>query len=244
VVLAWATNVATTSEIEYQALEVDLSRRNQLNTLGLLTKTTGGEAVNLDVLQKLNQSQLASLPVIPKGAIKTVYAGKYLTRHLEYISGLSDGSLYVFTLKGRDEHGNQVVGESLRYVTGADTRAPIIKNVIIETPLSGVGSEAKGQIIVSWETDEPSLGQILWDQGTGSEYAQSTEREESLRLRHVIVIRDLAPTTSYHLKIVSQDKSGNTTESKDTVVVTPASQQAAFDVIIKNLEDVFGFLKF
>jgi hypothetical protein len=35
----------------------------------------------------------------------------------------------------------------------------------------------------------------------------------------------------------------NASESEDTVVVTPSAQEAAFDVIIKNLEDIFGFLK-
>jgi hypothetical protein len=60
----------------------------------------------------------------------------------------------------------------------------------------------------------------------------------------VIVIRDLSPTTSYHFQIVSTDETGNKTESQDTVVVTPTAQAAAFDIILKNLEDVFGFLKF
>jgi hypothetical protein len=65
-----------------------------------------------------------------------------------------------------------------------------------------------------------------------------------METRHVIVIRDLSPTTSYHFQIVSTDETGNKTESQDTVVVTPTAQAAAFDIILKNLEDVFGFLKF
>ena len=57
-----------------------------------------------------------------------------------------------------------------------------------------------------------------------------------------MMMRDLQPTSSYHMKIISNDRTGNTAESRDTVVVTPTAQQAAFDIIIRNLEDVFGFL--
>jgi chitodextrinase len=106
-----------------------------------------------------------------------------------------------------------------------------------------VGADTKAQIIVSWDTDEPAIGQVVWGQGTGTEYPQATEKDGALTTKHVFVIRDLQPTTSYHLKIVATDKSGNKAESKDTVVVTPTAQQAAFDVILKNLEDVFGFLR-
>jgi len=27
------------------------------------------------------------------------------------------------------------------------------------------------------------------------------------------------------------------------VIVTPTAQQAAFDIVLRNLEDIFGFLK-
>ncbi len=109
--------------------------------------------------------------------------------------------------------------------------------------MSGVGSEAKTSIIVSWDTDEPAIGQVLWGAGTGTEYSSSTEKDQGLTTKHVMVIRDLQATSSYHLKITSSDKTGNMAMSKDTVVVTPTSQEAAFDVILRNLEDVFGFLK-
>ncbi|NMB56625.1 hypothetical protein GYA19_01655 [Candidatus Beckwithbacteria bacterium] len=58
-----------------------------------------------------------------------------------------------------------------------------------------------------------------------------------------MVIRDLESTTTYHLQILSEDSSGNKIISDDTIVVTPTAQQAAFDIILNNLEDIFGFLK-
>lgn len=231
VLLAWSTNVKTTGEIEYQALDVDKSQESRFKNLSI------GE------LQKLTPTELAAVPVIPKGKLMSVYSGIYETKHLQRISGLTDGAIYVFTIRGRDEYGNEVVSDPIRYVTGADTRPPQIKNVVIETPISGVGLEAKAQIIVSWETDEPAIGQVIWGPGVGNEYPQAGEKDQSLTTKHTVVIRDLATTSSYHLKIISTDKAGNRIESQDTVVVTPSSQSAAFDIILKNLEDIFGFLK-
>jgi len=231
VVLAWATNVKTTSEVEYQAAEID--KKNP----------AAAKYKNTEDLQKLSQTELASVPIIPKGRAQTVYNLNFDSKHLQRISGLADGSIYVFTIRGRDEFGNQVVSDPIRYVTGSDTKPPLLKNIIIETPISGVGSEAKVQIIVSWETDEPALGQVIWGQGVGSEYPFASEKDQNYTTKHIIILRDLAPTSSYHLKILSHDKNGNKTESQDTVVVTPTAQQAAFDIILKNLEDIFGFLR-
>jgi hypothetical protein len=228
IVLAWSTNVPTTSEVVYQAAELDKTQNKTLTS---------------EALQKMTQVELAAVPVIPKGVAQTIYSGELLDKHIQRITGLTDGSIYIFTIRGRDEKGNQAISDPIRYVTGADTRPPNLQNIIIETPMTGVGADAKAQIIISWETDEPSTSQVLWGAGTGSEYPQASEKEMALTTKHVVVLRDLLPTSSYHLKIVSADKTGNVAESKDTVVVTPSSQQAAFDIIIKNLEDVFGFLK-
>jgi len=222
-VLAWATNIPTSSTVEYQAVTAS--------------------DYNTAQLTKLTQAELEKVAITPKGTKKTVSSPEFATKHLERISSLADGSLYVFTVRGRDEKGNEVIGDPIRYVTGLDTRPPAISNMIIETPLSGSGADAKAQVIVSWDTDEPSYGQVAWGMGSGSEYPQLSEKEESLTTKHVIVLRDLALTTSYHLKIISTDKTGNKIESQDTVVVTPTAQAAAFDVIINNLEDIFGFLK-
>jgi len=231
VILAWATNVKTTSEVEYQAAEID-----KKNPVAAKYKTT-------EDLKKLSQTELASVPIIPKGRAQTVYNLNFDTKHLQRITGLADSSIYVFTIRGRDEYGNQVVSDPIRYVTGSDTKPPVLKNVIIETPISGVGTEAKAQIIISWETDEPALGQVIWGPGVGSEYPFASEKDQNYTTKHIIILRDLAPTSSYHLKILSHDKNGNKTESQDTVVVTPTAQQAALDIILKNLEDIFGFLR-
>ncbi|MBD3250027.1 MAG: hypothetical protein GF381_00415, partial [Candidatus Pacebacteria bacterium] len=243
VVLAWATNVATTGTVEYQPVEVDIEALDNSGAFpDLLVNTDGGRQVNLDELQNLSTQQLSTLPIIPQGSTSSLYQGELADKHVQRITGLEDGSIYTFTIRGKDQYGNEVVGDPIRYVTGADTRAPRILNQIIETPIKGAGTEAKSQIIISFETDEPAHSQVLWGQGSGTEYPQATEKSTEPTTKHVIVLRDLEPTTTYHLKITAQDPSGNKSETQDSIVVTPTAQQAAFDIVLKNLEDVFGFL--
>jgi hypothetical protein len=255
VVLAWSTNVPTTGTVEYQPVRIDVpelkAQSSEIITAtqsanlseNLIVRTEDGEGVDMAKLQVMDQTQLANVPIIPAESSKQEYSGLMQIKHVMRVKELEDGALYVFTVRGRDKNGNEAISDPIRYVTGADTRAPKIQNVVIETPITGVGLEAKAGIIVSWETDEPASSQVKWGQGTGSEYANSTELDINQTLQHMMVIRDLEPTSSYHIQIESADTNGNLAQSPDTVVVTPAAQEAAFDIILRNLEDVFGFLR-
>jgi hypothetical protein len=225
VTLGWRTNVPTTSEVTVQRVEIEPA----------YAQDSEQNLTNPQILQSLSQEELAKLPVQPVGEPQTFYLGQLTPIHLQKITQLSDGSIYVFTIRGKDAHGTEVISDPIRYATGADTKPPTMENIIIETPVSGVGSEAKAQIIVSWDTDEPSTGQVLFGPGVGSEYPQATETSKDYTNKHILVIRDLDPTSTYHLQLE--------TKSQDTVVVTPTSQQAALDIILQNLSDVFGFLK-
>ncbi|HNS94886.1 MAG TPA: DNRLRE domain-containing protein [Candidatus Woesebacteria bacterium] len=231
-VLAWASNVPTYGVLEYQIAKVDPE----------YARTSLRNVSNTNALLNLTQEELAQIPLIPSSAVQKVAQTELAAQHVERIAGLSDGSLYIFTIRGKDKYGNETVSDPIRYVTGADTRPPRINNLVFETPVSGTGAQASAQIIVSWETDEPAFAQVAWGEGNGTEYPRETERSEAPATKHVVVLRDLRPTSSYHLKIIVEDKTGNVAESEDTVVVTPSAQQAAFDIIIRNLEDVFGFL--
>ena len=232
VTLAWSTNVPTTSEVEYQAVEVDPTFKAKSDK----------NYDNPTVLQALTPAQLSELPVIPKSLLTHADKVDYEARHLIKVTNLTDGSLYVFTIRGRDRYGNELISEPIRYVTGADTKPPSVSNVVIETPIVGEGVESKAEIVLSFNTDEPAYSQVIWGSGTGSEYPEATQTTKDLTTEHIVVLRELKPTMSYHLKIKTTDESGNQSETEDTIVVTPTAQQAAFELIIKNLEGVFGFL--
>ena len=230
--VAWSTNVPTTASVEYQAVQIDPAWASQQDT----------NYSNATVLQGLSQTELARLPVVPLGAPQYLDRSTINNRHVVQIADLSDSSLYVFTIRGRDEYGNQAVSDPIRYVTGADTKPPSVEDLVIETPIVGEGVESKAEIVLSFTTDEPAFSQVMWGAGTGSEYPQSTQTSAEATTDHMIVLRDLNPTSTYHLKIKTTDQTKNSSETEDTVVVTPTAQAAAFELILKNLEGIFGFL--
>jgi len=238
--VAWSTNVPTTASVEYQAVEVDPSADSQIEDL--FVDTPSGRLVNMSTLQSLSTTELARLPITPLGTPQYLDRSTISNRHVVQITNLSDSSLYVFTIRGRDEYGNQAVSDPIRYVTGADTKPPSVEDLVIETPIVGEGVESKAEIVLSFTTDEPAFSQVLWGAGTGSEYPQATQTSLEPTTDHMIVLRDLDPTATYHLKIKTTDQTGNTSETEDTVVVTPTAQAAAFELILKNLEGIFGFL--
>lgn len=240
VALAWSSNVETSSVVEYQALEID-------KTSDRIIMNPQGQEINLETasaadLEKLSQEELGKIPVISREEFQQVAKADLKTTHVLKVGSLKDGTLYVFTLKGSDQYGNEAIFDPIRYITGRDTRAPVVSNIVVETQITGSGAASTAQILVSWDTDEPATTQVLFGAGVGTEYPQSTSEEKDMTLRHVAVIRDLQPTSSYHLRIVSKDQTGNEAKSEDLIAVTPASQESALDVILKNLEDVFGFI--
>jgi len=230
----WTTNVMVSSVLEYQVMEID---REEFDKMNFDFEPTA------DNLSKLSQAVLNRIPVISKGDKQQESKSALATTHSMKIGNLKDGSIYAMTLRGRDKYGNEAVSDPIRYVTGKDTRPPVISGLVVETQVSGSGSNASCSIIVSWETDEPATTQVVYGPGTGSEYNLSTPEEKGLIRRHVVVIRDLQTNTSYHLKVKSADESENLVQSQDLIAVTPATQESALDVVLSNLEDVFGFLK-
>ena len=223
--LAWASNVPTSSVVEYNAAE---AKDGSLTT---------------DKLAKLSQEELAKVSVVLQGEAQQLSKAALEGTHIMKIDHLKDGAIYIIRLRGRDKYGNEAVSDPIRYVTGKDTRPPVISNVSVEAQETGSGKAASTQIIVSWDTDEPATTQVLYGQGVGSEYPLSTQEENGLTSRHTVVIRDVQPTTSYHLQIVSKDETANVAKTGDLIAVTPAVTASALDVVLTNLEDVFGFLK-
>ena len=102
--------------------------------------------------------------------------------------------------------------------------------------------EAHAQLLVSFNTDEPATSQVEYGEGTGTTYSQKTQEDANLTLNHLVVISGLSPSKVYHLRAITKDKAGNTTNSVDTAAITPKATENALDLVIGNLTEVFSFL--
>ena len=176
-------------------------------------------------------------------AVKDFIALKLTKSHDVLLKDLLDNTDYVLSVKGKDAAGNEAIYPVQKVKTAVDFRPPEILNMEVEATILGVGDEAKAQIIISWDTDEPATTQVEYSEGTGINYGQSTQEDPALTTNHTVTITGLAPAKIYHLRALSKDKTNNNGKSGDYVVVTPKSTKDALNLVIDSLSKTFKFLK-
>lgn len=166
--------------------------------------------------------------------------------HQMIIRGLAPQTNYTLVVKGRDKIGNEAVSDPQRLTTATDTRPAQISELAVEgavvPPTTTAAQESTAQLIVSWNTDEPATSQVEFGEGTGTTYAQKTQEDSNLTYNHLVIISGLTPSKVYHLRAISKDTAGNIANSIDTVTITPKTTENALNLVITNLQEVFGFL--
>lgn len=165
------------------------------------------------------------------------------TSHTLFISGLLDNTRYMLSAQGRDAYGNLATSETQQFMTDIDTRPPILTKLVVETASQGTGKDAKAQIIVSWETNEPATSQVEYGRGVGMEaYSSKSAMNTSFGKTHVIVLSDLDSGTPYSVRVLSADAAGNLAMSGNYTVVTSMPTESALDLILSTLRANFGWL--
>lgn len=248
----YKVNPVDSDGFEYETTVLDFTTIARPKISEVAFENVNGEPTpTVKVTWKTNTPTSTVVAYSPEGnpserqtAIDTDYV---IGDHEIVIANLIPDTNYAFTLTARDEYGNEVISETQRYATGLDSRPPRVYNVKIEPALisagSQVGAQQLAQLIISWDTDEPSTSQVEFGQGTGDEYPEKTQRDGALTFNHLVVISNLAPSQVYHLRVLSMDEADNQGESVDTVTITPRASQSALEVILGNLGEIFSFLR-
>lgn len=165
--------------------------------------------------------------------------------HRMIIRGLLPQTNYILIVKGRDKIGNEATSALQRITTATDTRPPQISTLKVDgtsLPSADNSTQDQSQLIVSWNTDEPSTSQVEFGEGTGSNYSSKTQEDSNLTYNHLVIISGLTPSKVYHLRAISRDSAGNIGNSIDTTTITPKATERALDLVITNLQEAFGFL--
>lgn len=164
--------------------------------------------------------------------------------HRMIVRGLDPETDYTLLIKGRDKAGNEAVSDPQKVTTATDTRPAVVSDLKVEGGIQNAGDtdQVLAQLVVSWATDEPTTAQVEYGEGTGTTYSQKTQEDANMTLNHVVVITGLTPSKVYHLRAISKDKAGNSTESIDTVTITPKATDNALNLVLTNLQQAFGFL--
>jgi len=170
-----------------------------------------------------------------------VYISKMTNDHEITLRGLEDDSQYFLLAQSRDANGNLALSDRQIFKTALDTRPPKITGTRVETSIKGNGSEARGQIVVSWKTDEPSTGQVAYADGSGgSDYPNRTAEDARLTADHVVIISDLPTSKVYHLQPISRDRSLNATKGKDKSAIIGRASESVLNIILNSLHGIFG----
>ncbi len=169
---------------------------------------------------------------------------KLTTDHQITISNLTDNTDYVLVATSRDTSGNQAVSDQQSFRTALDTRPPKVSAVTIEPSIKGTGSDAHGQIVISWKTDEPGTSQVEFGPGSsGNTYASKSAEDQNYTRDHVVIVSDLPTSTVFHFRAVSHDRAANQATSDDQSTIIGRATDSVLSIIFNALSNIFGFLK-
>ncbi|MCX6013493.1 MAG: fibronectin type III domain-containing protein [Chloroflexi bacterium] len=200
-----------------------------------------GPTTSVEVSWKTNVRATSIVSYQIDADIKEQSDGAFLTDHKIVITGLADNAEYRIQIKGVDEYGNNVVSEVATWRTAVDTRPPVVTNIKVDPTYNSSGN--KSQLIVTWETDEPSSSQIEFGMfGKDKGYQSKNTNDVNLTTKHIMIIPDLETATAYHLRPLSQDKSGNVGYGQDTIAVIGQNQKSFVRAIFLMFESLFSWL--
>ena len=128
-------------------------------------------------------------------------------------------------------------------MTPIDTRPPKISDIQIETSNIDSQKENKAQVVVGWKTDEFADSTIEYGEGLyGNDFTRKTVTDDVLAEKHLVIITDLEPSKTYHLRVVSKDKASNIAKSESQSLVSGEANKSVLEIILETLEKVFGWL--
>ena len=171
-------------------------------------------------------------------------SGALAKEHEVKIEGLAQDTTYHFRVGGVDKYSVKVMSEDSTFKTSKDTVGPKIDDIRSET-LRSRDAEGKEKIsvIVNFTTNEEATSYVEYAEGiTMATYNKKTRLNNTLNLSHSALIEGLKPATTYHYRIVTKDRYGNTTKSMDKTILTPKESETVLQKIIKILEETFGWV--
>ena len=163
------------------------------------------------------------------------------TDHRIVIAGLEDDSQYFLVAQSRDGNGNLAVSDTQTFRTALDTRPPTVSDVTIEASIRGTGSEARGQVIVSWRTDEPATSQVAYAEGSAATvFNNRTSEDTQLTTEHIVVLSNLPTSKVYSIQPVSYDKARNIGVGEPQPSIIGRASESVLTIILNALQRVFG----
>ncbi|MDA3840398.1 MAG: hypothetical protein PF572_04875 [Patescibacteria group bacterium] len=167
----------------------------------------------------------------------------YLSSHMIKLNNLIFDTYYSVVVTVENEQNEKSVSDPLTFITTRDAEPPLITKVNTESTLYP-GSDNKVQTIISYETDEASKCQLNYHRGIVSlDGDEILPEEKDYVSDHVQVVTNFLPANVYKFWIVCHDDAQNMAKSQDFTMLTPSREESIIDIILKNFEGTFGWVK-
>jgi hypothetical protein len=167
------------------------------------------------------------------------------TAHSVTLNSLVPATKYQFQIVTEDSYGNKASSDIQSFQTIIDTIPPVISNMksevsVVTDPNGGTSAQA----IVSWSTDEPATSQVKYAMGVVAvdDYPLSTQEEPGLTTSHVVIISNLQPSATYHMRLISKDSSANIGSSDDYTIITSSQQKTLLEYVVQILQNRFSWV--
>jgi len=163
--------------------------------------------------------------------------------HELVVNDFEAGILYDVELSGKDINGNLITKSISAFATSEDDLPPIIYQVKTDSALSP-GKTVRVQAIISWMTNEPTMGKLYYAKGVRKDsetFEEKAASSKNFSKKHVVVITKFDPGSVYSFYVENTDSGGNTSLSKIYTILTPRQQESVFQIIMKNFENLFGW---
>jgi hypothetical protein len=209
-------------------------------------KVTDTKATSAIVSWKTNVPTASTLEYTNLTTAKTLTSGDpaLLISHVFTLQSLDPGVKYSLVIKAKNESGQEQPSDPILFETVIDKEVPTIMNVTANSTLYP-GATSKVQTIVSWDTDEPAISQLFYQEGVqdNPDKVKITALELSPSEKHFIVLTSFKPGSVYKYWVEATDLSGNKTISDKFTTLTPVEKQTIIDIISNNFQSVFGWTK-
>lgn len=225
---------------------------DSLFTTKALTAEITDISINTDTVDTVKITWKSSIPSRAKIEVRELESGEsfsfsdpnYLKEHSFTSDKLSPGLNYIATLTAIDENGLSVTSSPIPFSTVNSGEPPHILEVKTLTSLIP-GKVEKVQTIISWRTDKAANSEILYQLGGGAipDDTKNIISDKMLTKEHLIVTSAFQPGQIYRYRIISTDFGGQKASSQDYTLLSPKPKENVVNLIINNVEDVFGFLK-
>jgi len=175
---------------------------------------------------------------------KTIASDLMSLIHETLVNNLEGGAVYYVELSGKDSNGRVVSKIIDTFSTSKDNLPPVIGQVRTDSVIIP-GKEDRIQVIITWQTNEPSTSLVYFQRGIApldKDPTEKTQLDQNYTKRHVIVIPRLEPGQVYSFRVESADSGGSVSKSQLYSILAPKKKETIFDIILRILTETFGWI--